>query len=101
MCQGSVNTILWLTQPRERKFKLVGGFLLPSICFSNILSAALNGICNHFGVGILYTAEVQACRIWLLSQNGYDTLNKIFALIAFWVFSCSLYTMTVLLEDDS
>lgn len=89
------------TEPHQRKFKLVGGFLLPSICFSNILSAALNGICNHFGVEILYTAEVWACRIWLLSQSGYDTLNKIFALTVFWVFSCSLYMMIALLEDDS
>lgn len=74
------------TEPHERKSKLVGGFLLPRICFSNILSAALNSMCNHFGVEILYSAEVWACRIWLLSQSGYDTLRKIFALTAFWVF---------------
>lgn len=78
------------TEPHERKSKLVGGFLLPRICFSNILSAALNSMCNHFGVEVLYSAEVWACRIWLLSQSGYDTLSKIFALTAFWVFFLQL-----------
>lgn len=79
------------TEPHERKLKLVGGFFLLRICFSNILSAALNGICNHFGVEILYTAEVWACKIWLLSQSGYDTLSKVFALTAFWGFFLAAY----------
>lgn len=42
MQHSCLNTVLLLTptEPCEIKFKLMGGFLLPSICFSNVLSAA-------------------------------------------------------------
>lgn len=83
-----LNVVLLLTprEPREIKFKLIGGFLLPSICFSKVLSAVKWQTVQKFSAEILYTAKVRACRIWQLSQSGYDTPSKSFALTAFCFF---------------